>query len=57
MHWDLERPGQNQTSGRAGDDEVLLLHLLSAKLIITYATPSSRTNLVPFISAGLHLKG
>lgn len=37
-HYVLERPGQIQTWGKAGDDEVLLLHFLSAKLVIPYAT-------------------
>lgn len=51
-----EHPGQTQTQGKAGIDEVLLLHFLSAKPIITYATLLPHANLVPLIPAGLHLK-
>lgn len=53
---DLEHPVQSQTWGKAGEDLALLLHFLSAKPVVTYATLLSHTNLVPLIPTGLCLK-
>lgn len=49
-------PRSNPDMGQGWDDEGLLLHFLSAKPVITYATLLSHTNLVPLIPAGLRLK-